>query len=191
MRRCNNMRGLSAGVALLLLLCVPGSVRADDTDTCFSKGTDDYKRADFLQLGLNACSRVIDSGTVSGTRLAYYYRGRAYWKHQLQDLDGALDDYNRAINLDPRHVEGYDYRADVWRAKGELDRAIADYDMAIRLDPTYAAAYYSRGRIYENQGDTAKARADYNAALAVPEKDRIAKWAQDQARQRLRDLPKK
>ena len=107
----------------------------------------------------------------------------------MNDLDGALEDFNQAINLDPKHVEGYDYRADVWKAKGEIDRALADYEIAIRLDPTYAAAYYSRGRIYESQGEVARARADYNAALAVPEKDRIAKWAQDQARQRLRELP--
>jgi Tfp pilus assembly protein PilF len=62
--------------------------------------------------------------------------------------------------------------------------------MATMLDPTYAAAYYSRGRIYEDQGKAEKARAEYNAALAVPEKDRIAKWAQDQARARLKELEK-
>jgi tetratricopeptide (TPR) repeat protein len=85
-------------------------------------------------------------------------------------------------------VEGYDYRADVWKAKGNVERALADYEMAIRLDPTYAAAYYRRGRTNEDRGDIEKARADYNAALAVPEKDRIAKCAQDQARERLREL---
>jgi hypothetical protein len=53
-----------------------------------------------------------------------------------------------------------------------------------------AAAYYSRGRIYEGEGSFAKARADYNSAFAVPEKDRIAKWAQDQARLRLQQLDK-
>jgi tetratricopeptide (TPR) repeat protein len=190
MRRGNIKVGLAATLALLLLPFIEGGIaHADDTDTCFSKGTDDYKRADFFSQGLDACTRVIESGTVAGTRLAYYYRGRAYWKHQLNDLDGALEDFNQAINLDPKHVEGYDYRADVWKAKGEIDRALADYEIAIRLDPTYAAAYYSRGRIYESQGEVARARADYNAALAVPEKDRIAKWAQDQARQRLRELP--
>jgi tetratricopeptide (TPR) repeat protein len=161
---------------------------ADDTATCFSQGTEDYKRADFLQQGLDACSRVIASGRVSGTQMAFYYRGRAYWKNQLKDLDGALADYNVAVNLDPKHAEGYDYRADVWRAKGDTDRALVDYEMAIMLDPTYAPAYFSRGRIYETRGDIEKARADYNAALAVPEKDRIANWAQTQARQRLKEL---
>jgi tetratricopeptide (TPR) repeat protein len=77
-----------------------------------------------------------------------------------------------------------------WKAKGNTDSAIADYEMAIRLDPTFASAYYSRGRIYESQGNIERARSDYNATLAVPEKDRIAEWAQDQARLRLRELNK-
>ena len=57
-----------------------------------------------------------------------------------------------------------------------------------RLDPTYAAAYFSRGQIYEKKGDIAKARTEYNSAIAVPTKDRIAQWAQDNARARLEAL---
>jgi tetratricopeptide (TPR) repeat protein len=131
---------------------------------------------------------VISSGKVTGTQLAFYYRGRGYWKNQLKDLDGALADYNMAVNLDPKNVEGYDYRADVWKSKGDINRALADYAKAIQVDPTYAAAYYSRGRIYESQGNIDKARSNYSTAISLPEKDRIAKWAQDGARQRLAAL---
>jgi tetratricopeptide (TPR) repeat protein len=56
------------------------------------------------------------------------------------------------------------------------------------IDPTYAAAYYSRGQVYERKGDLDKARAEYNAALAVPTINRIAQWAQDNARARLKAL---
>jgi tetratricopeptide (TPR) repeat protein len=174
---------------LLMPALVPPATAENDT-SCFLHGTDDYKRPQFLTQSLGACSRVIASGKASGTQLAYYYRGRAYWKYQLKDLDGALDDYNLARNLDPAHAEGYDYRADVWKAKGQIDRAIGDYDMAIRLDPKYGAAYYSRGRIFEKEGSLDKARADYNSALAVPQSDRLARWAQKQARERLRELDK-
>jgi regulator of sirC expression with transglutaminase-like and TPR domain len=47
-----------------------------------------------------------------------------------------------------------------------------------RVDPQYAAAYCSRGSIYQQKGGLARARADYAAALAVPNRDRIAAWAQ-------------
>jgi hypothetical protein len=65
------------------------SAATDDTVTCFSRGTEDYKRPEFLKLGLAACSRVISSGKVSVLRLAFYYGGWAYWKTQLKDHDGS------------------------------------------------------------------------------------------------------
>jgi hypothetical protein len=173
----------------LLMPTLPPNGAVDDA-SCFLHGTDDDKRPYILTQSLSACSKVISSGAVTGTHLAFYYLGRAYWKYQSKDLDGALDDYNLALNLDPNHVEGYDYRADVWKAKGQIDRAIGDYAMAIRLDPKYGAAYYSRGRIYEREGSLDMARADYNSALGVRENDRLAKWAQDQARERLSELDK-
>jgi tetratricopeptide (TPR) repeat protein len=184
------MRQMVCLIAALVLApaLLPAAAAADDTATCFSRGTEDYKRPEFLDEGLAACGRVITSGSVSGTQLAFYYRGRGYWKHQLKDLDGALKDFNLSINLDPKNVEGYDYRADVWNSKGDTDRALVDFEMAMLLDPTYAAAYYSRGRIYESQGNIDKARSNYSTAISLPEKDRIAKWAQDGARQRLAAL---
>jgi tetratricopeptide (TPR) repeat protein len=165
------------------------SVRADDKADCFSRGSDDFKQKDFIARGMAACGRLISSGNYSGTELAFMFRGRGYWKHKQGDFDGAIEDYSRAIALDPKHVEGYDYRADSWQAKGDLDRAIADYDMAIRHNPSYAAAYYSRGRVHETKGQTDRARADYHAALAVPAQNRIDEWAHRSAREALARLP--
>jgi hypothetical protein len=42
--------------------------------------------------------------------------------------------------------------------------------------------------IFEKKKDIDKARVDYNKAIAVPSKDRIAQWAQDNARARLKTL---
>jgi tetratricopeptide (TPR) repeat protein len=185
------MRNLFAGMALLLAAAfgpfAPAMAGpADDNTVCFSLGSDDYKKPEFIDRGLNACTRLI--GRRTGTGQAAAYRARGYWKHQKGDLDTALADYDIAINMDPQNVEGYDYRADVYQDRGELDRAIADYNMSIRINPTYAAAYYSRGRVYEKQGRTDQAAADYNSALSAPATDRIAEWAHRGARARLQEL---
>ena len=131
---------------------------------------------------------MIDSGNFNGKGLASIYRARGSWKQKKGELDGALDDYGVSIRLEPDNVESYDYRADVYQQQGNLDLALDDYNHATKIDPAYAAAYYSRGRIYEKKGDIEKARAEYNAALAVPTRDRIAQWAQDNARARLQAL---
>ncbi len=186
-RKFNIVAGAAIWLAVAFVLAVPAVAGpADDTTVCFSLGSDDYKKPEFIQTGLNACTRLI--GRRTGTSQAAAYRARGYWKHQKGDLDAALADYDISIKMDPKHVEGYDYRADVYQDKGQLDRAIADYNMSIRINPTYAAAYYSRGRVYEKQGKIDLAVADYNSALSAPPTDRIAEWAQRGAQARLKDL---
>ena len=173
-----------------LFATAPAGAQSADERNCFSTNSDDYKQEDFYARGLAACNREINSGKHKGKNLAFYLRAKGYWLRVMKRLDEALPVYNRAIELDPQHVEGYDYRAVVFQLMGDNDRAIADYTMAIRIDPTYAAAYYRRGYLEQILGQLEKARADYNASLALPPKNRIGDWAHEQARKRLDELVK-
>jgi len=164
------------------------SAADEDRVICFSLGSESYKDASKFDPGLNACTRMINLGRFKDKVLAAIYRARGSWKQKRGELDAALADYGISIRLEPNNVESYDYRADVYQQQGNLDRALDDYNRASRIDPTYAAAYYSRGLIFEKKGDVAKARAEYNSAIAVPTVNRIAQWAQDNARARLRAL---
>ena len=186
------MRHLLPLAAILLFTAWASSpaFSAEDKDrvTCFSLGSENYKDANKFDPGLNACTRMINSGRFKNKGLAAIYRARGSWKQKKGELDAALADYGISIRIEPDNVESYDYRADVYQQQGDLDRALEDYDHASRIDPTYAAAYYSRGQIHEKKGDIAKARAEYNSAIAVPTVNRIAQWAQDNARKRLQAL---
>jgi len=166
------------------------AVAADNKDrvACFSLGNENYKDANKFDPGLNARTRRINSGRFKDKALASIYRARGSWKQKKGELDGALADNGISIRLEPGNVESYDYRADVYQQQGDLDHALEDYNHSSRIDPTYAAAYYSRGLIYEKKGDIAKARVEYNSAIAVPTINRIAQWAQDNARARLKAL---
>ena len=184
-------RLLPLAAILLFSLCgTTPSFSADDNDRaiCFSLGNENYKDKSKFDPGLNACTRMINSGRYKNKALAAIYRARGSWKQKKGELDAALGDYGISIRIEPDNVESHDYRADVYQQKGDLDRALADYDHASRIDPTYAAAYYSRGLIYEKKGDVDKARTEYNSAIAVPTINRIAQWAQDNARSRLKAM---
>jgi tetratricopeptide (TPR) repeat protein len=186
------MRRLLPLAALLTFITigVTPSFAAEDKDRviCFSLGNENYKDKDKFDPGLAACSRMINSGRYKDMVLAAIYRARGSWKQKKGELEAALADYGISIRIEPDNVESYDYRADVYQQQGDLDRALEDYNHASRIDPTYAAAYYSRGLIYEKKGDIAKARTEYNSAIAVPTVNRIAQWAQDNARARLKVL---
>ena len=179
-----------AALCALVALAPSPSFADDESDriSCFSLGNENYKDASKFDIGLEACTRMINSGRFKDKGLASIYRARGSWKQKKGELDASLADYGISIRIEPDNVESYDYRADVYQQQGDLDRALADYDHASKIDPTYAAAYFSRGQIYEKKGDIAKARAEYNSAIAVPTKDRIAQWAQDNARARLKAL---
>ena len=186
------MRRLLSLAAILLFTtwATAPAFSADDQDRviCFSLGNENYKDANKFDPGLNACTRMINSGRFKDKALAAIFRARGSWKQKKGELDAALADYGISIRIEPDNVESYDYRADVYQQQGDFDKALADYDRASRIDPTYAAAYFSRGQVYEKKGDIPKARIEYNKALNVPPKDRIAKWAQDNAQARLKAL---
>jgi tetratricopeptide (TPR) repeat protein len=48
-----------------------------------------------------------------------------------RDLDGAIADYNRAIELDPKFAAAYFHRGIAKQAKGDLKAAIGDINGAI------------------------------------------------------------
>jgi len=179
-----------AAILIITAGAVTPSLAADDKDraACFSLGNENYKDKAKFDLGLGACSRMIGSKRYKDKALASIYRARGSWKQKKGELDAALADYGKSIQIEPDNVESYDYRADVYQQKGDLDLALADYDHASRIDPTYAAAFYSRGLIYEKKGDIDRARTEYDSAIAAPTVSRIAQWAQDNARARLKIL---
>jgi tetratricopeptide (TPR) repeat protein len=179
---------------LLWLATNPMMARADDVTDCFSIGNKNYTDPNLYAGSEQACSRLIAVRT--GRSLAAAYSARGSWRHLQKNYDAALQDYDRALSLDPTNVEIYDYRADSLLAKGDVDSAIATYDKAIGIDPTYAAARYSRGLAYQTKGAVDRARVDYQAAIALPKarasfgqkEDRIQEWAQRNAAAHLKAL---
>jgi tetratricopeptide (TPR) repeat protein len=56
------------------------------------------------------------------------------------DLDRAIADYDRALQLDKNLATAYGGRARAYRSKDDLDKALADFDEAVRLQSNVACA---------------------------------------------------
>lgn len=76
----------------------------------------------------------------------------------------AIDEYSRAIVLDPAYVAPYNNRGAA-AAQRDYAAAIRDYGEAIRLDPAYAAPYNNRGVAHLLQGDLQSALTDFDAVI--------------------------
>lgn len=93
------------------------------------------------------------------------------------DLDSALAEFERAIELAPGFAPAYDARGTVFLEKGQLERAIADYDKAIELDPDIAMFYGERGVAYLRSGKADLAIADFEMAVELDDDSEITALA--------------
>lgn len=82
-----------------------------------------------------------------------------------KDLDAALDDCNRALDLDPSDHPGW--RALVYLRMGKYPEALADYDVAIRMYPKSHYFWFGRGIVKLRMGDTVGGNSDIAAAEAI------------------------
>ena len=79
----------------------------------------------------------------------------------------AIDDFNRAISLDPRNLAAYVGLGETYRAKGEPDQAIDRYRAALLLDDTYVDAHVKLGNAYRDAGRFDEAVASYRRAAEL------------------------
>ena len=95
------------------------------------------------------------------------YYDRAGERSDKGDLDGAIADYSKAIEIYPHYIAAYNDRGLARRAKGDYDGAIADYSKAIEIFPRFAFGYSNRGLARRYKGDVDGAIADFNKAIEI------------------------
>ena len=94
--------------------------------------------------------------------LAYYGRGIAYWRKE--DFDHSIEDFTRAMELDPDDAAIYYGRGLSYWGKGDYAHGIRDFSRAIELNPNDASAYYSRGANFMITHSWENAKSDFSTA---------------------------
>ena len=102
----------------------------------------------------------------------YFLRGMA--KYSLDDLQGAITDFDKALEIHPMYVRALQYRAICYDKQDEFAKALADYNRANQLDPFDADVLFSRGITYLHLGHYDKAIADYDMVLSIEKNDALA-----------------
>jgi tetratricopeptide (TPR) repeat protein len=95
----------------------------------------------------------------------YCLRGGAY--HERKDYNKAIEDYTKAIDLDPNYARAYSSRGDAYHCKENYNKAIEDYTKAIALDPNLANAYFERGCVYVAKNFISKAIEDFSQVIRL------------------------
>jgi tetratricopeptide (TPR) repeat protein len=121
------------------------------------------------------------------------YNNRGLMYFYLKQFLPAIEDYNRAIDLNKKLDNAYNNRANCHAAQGNFLAALSDYEMALDLNPTNLRALINQsitfrelglyelalenfeialiwgqklaGRIYAERGYTYYLRGDWNCAI--------------------------
>lgn len=82
-------------------------------------------------------------------------------------IDLAIEEYTKAIELEPDLAPAYSNRGTVYEELGQYKKAIEDFTKAIELNPDNAFAYCNRGIAYGTLKQYKKAIEDYTQSITI------------------------
>ncbi len=112
--------------------------------------------------------------TIDRKPQAAVYDDRAEVHRCLDNHSAAVQDCNRAIELNPKLTKAYFRRGLTYVELGNLELALANYTSAINLDPTHSKALVQRSLLYFRQQDYRHAKQDCQAIKAL---DQTCFWS--------------
>src|SRR5690242_7067332 len=104
---------------------------------------------------MNRCQLLLLIALISSTqslvqtpKSAEDYNNRGVTRRSQGDIEGAIEDFTKAISLKGIPMilaAAYNNRANALLSKNDVEGALADYTKAIELQPTDYENYYNRG----------------------------------------------
>ena len=76
------------------------------------------------------------------------------------DLGKAIEEYKKAIELNPNHLKAYMNLGAVYMQQEKYDQAIEEFNTAVKLNYYYGKAHYNLGYIYLLKGEKEKAEEE-------------------------------
>jgi len=99
----------------------------------------------------------------------------------------AIEDFNRAVEINPQYAAAYTGRGLAYYNTGNQARAIEDFDKAIAINPLYAAAFNGRGLVYYSTRNFSRAIEDFDRAIRIDSQSAMAYNNRGNARDDLGD----
>ena len=119
--------------------------------------------------------------------LANVFNSRGMAQERKDDLEGAIEDYKKAIEINQNYANAYNNRGNIKAKQQDYRAAIRDYDRALGLNTLFVEAYCNRGIAKESLGDYNGAIRDFDQAIATDSAYLDAYFRRAMARASLND----
>jgi tetratricopeptide (TPR) repeat protein len=144
--------------------------------TCSDKGLTEYYRGNRNE-AVASFTGCIEKGLISDRM--YFFRGRTYM--ELGDTKKALQDFSRAVELNPRSTEALSKRAVLYQQTGEVEAAQRDVTAVLDLGGDAKAmttVLRVQGKVYQSEGKNDLARISFDRAAKIdPSLKRLRIWS--------------
>ncbi len=157
-----SLRALRFTIAALTIGAAHSAVAADDDISVCNQAAANPDQ------GIPACTRLLTRKDI-GLDAVFLNRARGHTANG--SLDSAIDDYNSAINNNPKNIQALRNRGILWYRKAEFDRALADFSKIIALDPKGATGFSYRAIALIEKGEYDRAISDLNQAIRIDPKN--------------------
>ncbi len=98
-------------------------------------------------------------------KMAYFFIAEAHYRKG--DLVEAVQNYDKAIELDRENATFFQKRGAAWYDLDGLEEAIEDNSEAIKLSPNWSTPYNGRGIAHMKKGDLQYAFEDFDRAIQL------------------------
>jgi len=106
-----------------------------------------------------------------------FYKARAMGLLSAGDLDGALIELGKAIDLKPGDASLYAERGSIFVKQQKFELAVNQFSLAVQRDPKDTASWFRRAASEEKLGQTDDALAHYEKAVEADSANEPAKAA--------------
>ena len=121
---------------------------------------------DLIQIEIDFLSVKISNMSSSSGLLGFHLCRRGACYRKVGELKKALDDLNRAIEVEPKLTDAYWHRHLVFLIQDNTRKALEDLNRITICNYNHTGAYRSRAEIYKQKGESTLAISSYNHAIA-------------------------
>ncbi|UII20571.1 tetratricopeptide repeat protein [Fulvivirga ligni] len=136
-----------------------------------------YARNQNYQQSINDLTRSIEiDSTFNG---GYAYWDRAISKERLEDYEGALLDFDKAVEQSPEKTNFLYFRGSLRYRLNDIEGSLSDLNKAIELWDRYTHAKLLRAYIYTKKGLYNNALEDYDSISFTPNQIKNQSYDED------------
>jgi tetratricopeptide (TPR) repeat protein len=129
----------------------------------------DYAMGHSLWLALAAIVGLIPLSMLSNRRRkrAQPHLDEGIGQHQAGNLNGAIESYSKAIEIDPKFAAAFHFRGKAHAGLDDLKAAVSDQTKAIRIEPKFVDALMDRGTLMRTSGNYDGAISDFSRVIKL------------------------